>query len=220
MSIFSNRKFGERLELRDPGLLQARIVIGIEVVEADHVVPVRQQAPRDVHADESGRPGDENRLLQDTSFRVARSAAVGSRRRRRYSRSARRRSCSIKRKMPRAPLPATAMSRPVTRRRITVGPSPPRDARMSDVASEAAALRRWLFDVALPLWWKDGRGPRPRRLPRGDRSRRHGRSSTAAARAHHRPPSVLLLRGRPARLARSLARGGAARARLFCASIS
>jgi mannose/cellobiose epimerase-like protein (N-acyl-D-glucosamine 2-epimerase family) len=27
---------------------------------------------------------------------------------------------------------------------------------MSDVASEAAALQRWLFDVALPLWWNDG----------------------------------------------------------------
>ena len=27
---------------------------------------------------------------------------------------------------------------------------------MSDVASEAAALKRWLFDVALPLWWDDG----------------------------------------------------------------
>ena len=27
---------------------------------------------------------------------------------------------------------------------------------MSDVASEAAALKRWLFDVALPLWWKEG----------------------------------------------------------------
>jgi mannose/cellobiose epimerase-like protein (N-acyl-D-glucosamine 2-epimerase family)/glycosyltransferase involved in cell wall biosynthesis len=27
---------------------------------------------------------------------------------------------------------------------------------MSDVASEATALKRWLFDVALPLWWKDG----------------------------------------------------------------
>ena len=27
---------------------------------------------------------------------------------------------------------------------------------MSDVASEAAALKRWLFDVALPLWWEDG----------------------------------------------------------------
>jgi mannose/cellobiose epimerase-like protein (N-acyl-D-glucosamine 2-epimerase family) len=27
---------------------------------------------------------------------------------------------------------------------------------MSDVASEAAALKRWLFDVALPLWWEQG----------------------------------------------------------------
>jgi mannose/cellobiose epimerase-like protein (N-acyl-D-glucosamine 2-epimerase family)/glycosyltransferase involved in cell wall biosynthesis len=27
---------------------------------------------------------------------------------------------------------------------------------MSELASEAAALRRWLFDEALPLWWKDG----------------------------------------------------------------
>jgi mannose/cellobiose epimerase-like protein (N-acyl-D-glucosamine 2-epimerase family) len=27
---------------------------------------------------------------------------------------------------------------------------------MSDVASEVGALKRWLFDVALPLWWKDG----------------------------------------------------------------
>jgi mannose/cellobiose epimerase-like protein (N-acyl-D-glucosamine 2-epimerase family)/glycosyltransferase involved in cell wall biosynthesis len=27
---------------------------------------------------------------------------------------------------------------------------------MSDVASEAAALKGWLFDVALPLWWKEG----------------------------------------------------------------
>jgi mannose/cellobiose epimerase-like protein (N-acyl-D-glucosamine 2-epimerase family) len=27
---------------------------------------------------------------------------------------------------------------------------------MSDVASEAAALKRWLFDVALPLWWTEG----------------------------------------------------------------
>jgi len=27
---------------------------------------------------------------------------------------------------------------------------------MSDVASEAAAFKRWLFDVALPLWWEKG----------------------------------------------------------------
>ena len=27
---------------------------------------------------------------------------------------------------------------------------------MSEVASEAVALKRWLFDEALPLWWQDG----------------------------------------------------------------
>src|SRR4051812_35909106 len=27
---------------------------------------------------------------------------------------------------------------------------------MNDLGSEAAALKRWLFDVALPLWWEDG----------------------------------------------------------------
>jgi hypothetical protein len=27
---------------------------------------------------------------------------------------------------------------------------------MSEVATEAAALKRWLFDMALPLWWKKG----------------------------------------------------------------
>src|SRR5439155_23429205 len=35
-------------------------------------------------------------------------------------------------------------------------PSPIEAANMSDVASEAAALKRWLFDVALPLWWQHG----------------------------------------------------------------
>jgi hypothetical protein len=28
---------------------------------------------------------------------------------------------------------------------------------MSDVASEAAALKRWLFDEALQLWWQGQR---------------------------------------------------------------
>ena len=27
---------------------------------------------------------------------------------------------------------------------------------MNDLVSEAAALKHWLFDVALPLWWEDG----------------------------------------------------------------
>src|SRR4029077_17355710 len=66
----------ECLELRDSGLLQMRIVIGIEVVEADHVIAVRQQPPRDMHADEPGRSGDENRLLQARSFQVTGDAPV------------------------------------------------------------------------------------------------------------------------------------------------
>ena len=65
-------EIGECLELRDPGLLETRIVIGIEIVDAYHVVSAGQQAPRNVHADESGRPGDENRFLQGTSLQVAR----------------------------------------------------------------------------------------------------------------------------------------------------
>ena len=63
-------EIGERFELRDAGLLQTRIVVGVEVVDAHHVVPVRQQAPRNMHADESGRSGDENGLLQPGSFLV------------------------------------------------------------------------------------------------------------------------------------------------------
>src|SRR5438034_33079 len=63
----------ERLELRDPGPLETRIVIGIEVIEAHHVMSLRQQAVRDVHADESGCPGDENKLLQASSFQGTRS---------------------------------------------------------------------------------------------------------------------------------------------------
>jgi hypothetical protein len=56
------------LELRDPGLFQMGIVISIEVVEADHLIAVRQQPPRDMHADKPGRSGDKHRLLQLRSF--------------------------------------------------------------------------------------------------------------------------------------------------------
>jgi len=35
-------------------------------------------------------------------------------------------------------------------------PPPIKAADMSDVANEAAALKRWLFDAALPLWWEKG----------------------------------------------------------------
>ena len=51
--------------------------------------------------------------------------------------------------------------RPGDQDRVTPGqPLPPAPstpgARTRDVVSEAAALRRWLFDDALPLWWEDG----------------------------------------------------------------
>jgi hypothetical protein len=61
----------ESAEFRDACFLQAGIVLVIDVVEAHDLMPVRQQAPRDMHADESGRAGDKNWLLQDASFRGA-----------------------------------------------------------------------------------------------------------------------------------------------------
>src|ERR1700704_831582 len=78
-------EIGRCLELRDARLFQARIIVGIEVVDADDVVAVRQQAPCDVHADEPGRTGDENRAWQASSFpAVSRDVlplfALGSRR--------------------------------------------------------------------------------------------------------------------------------------------
>src|SRR5215471_1528344 len=65
-------EIGERLELREPSLLETRIVIGIEVIEAHHVVSVRQEAARHMHPDEPGRAGNENRLLQARSFQMTR----------------------------------------------------------------------------------------------------------------------------------------------------
>ncbi len=66
---------GKCLELRNAGRFQPRIVIGVEVVEADDVIAVRQQAPRNVHADEPGRAGDENRLWHDRPFPRSRRCA-------------------------------------------------------------------------------------------------------------------------------------------------
>jgi hypothetical protein len=37
-----------------------------------------------------------------------------------------------------------------------VRPAPVEAAAMSDVTAETAALKRWLFDAALPLWWEQG----------------------------------------------------------------
>jgi hypothetical protein len=44
-------------EEREPPLLEPHVVIGIEVVEADHVVAAAEEAARQVVADEAGRAG-------------------------------------------------------------------------------------------------------------------------------------------------------------------
>src|SRR4051812_37519187 len=53
-------KARQLLQLTEPCLLQRRVVVGIEVVEADHRLPGLQQAARDVEANEPGRAGHQN----------------------------------------------------------------------------------------------------------------------------------------------------------------
>jgi hypothetical protein len=45
---------GAHLELGETCFFQARIVIGIEVVETDHPASIGKKPPRHMHADESG----------------------------------------------------------------------------------------------------------------------------------------------------------------------
>ena len=54
-------KAGMRGERSQPGLLERRRVVVVQVVDADHAVAVAQQAVADQHADESGCAGDEDR---------------------------------------------------------------------------------------------------------------------------------------------------------------
>ena len=49
-----------RRQARQPILLESRVVVVVEVVQAHDLVPARQQELRDVHADEAGRAGDED----------------------------------------------------------------------------------------------------------------------------------------------------------------
>jgi hypothetical protein len=46
-------------EPREARLLQAHLVVVVEVVDADHLVAVGAQPPRQVKADETGGAGDE-----------------------------------------------------------------------------------------------------------------------------------------------------------------
>ena len=48
------------LELREARLLEADVVVVVQVVEADDVVATREQPGRGVKADEAGSAGDEN----------------------------------------------------------------------------------------------------------------------------------------------------------------
>ena len=47
-------------ELAQPVELQPHVVVGVEVVDADHVVPLTEQPPGDVVADEAGRAGHQD----------------------------------------------------------------------------------------------------------------------------------------------------------------
>src|SRR5262249_24844795 len=58
-------EIGKTLELSHTPLFQARIVVGIEIVEAQYLAAVRQQAAHDVHPDEAGSAGDKDRIRQD-----------------------------------------------------------------------------------------------------------------------------------------------------------
>src|SRR5215468_10261390 len=132
---------GNGLKLLNACLLEARIVIGVEVVEPDHPIAVRQQAAGHMHADEPGRAGDENRLWHNSSLSSARRRnpaplriALGAAHVVQY-----------KSENAKSPLPASTPNRE--------RPSAAEICGMSHAGSEAAALRRWLFEIALPLWW-------------------------------------------------------------------
>ena len=52
----------------EPRLLQPGIVVGVEIVEANHAVAIRQQTLADVHADKAGSAGDENGFTRHSLF--------------------------------------------------------------------------------------------------------------------------------------------------------
>src|SRR5215831_13635494 len=48
-------------KLRKARFFQSWVIIGVHIVEANHVVPVTQQTPCDMEADKAGRAGHQNR---------------------------------------------------------------------------------------------------------------------------------------------------------------
>ena len=83
----------ERRELGEPRPFEARVIIRIEVIDADHGTALYEEPPGDVEPEEAGRPGDEDRLAfwhrlgaaqdrrrrLDSSANAARSASTISR---------------------------------------------------------------------------------------------------------------------------------------------
>ena len=65
-------------ELGEARLLERGIVIGIEVVDADHGAPARREALGDVEADESGGAGDQDRLSRHRSSSPRMSPAISA----------------------------------------------------------------------------------------------------------------------------------------------
>ena len=62
-------RFGQQAV--EPRLFQGRVVIVVEVVDADHRLPAGQQAAGGVEADEAGRSGDEDGALGGHGFAIA-----------------------------------------------------------------------------------------------------------------------------------------------------
>ena len=63
------------LKLREPRLLQPHVVVGIEIVEPDHLVAAVEQRLGGVVSDEAGGAGDED-IACVLSLRMGRSARV------------------------------------------------------------------------------------------------------------------------------------------------
>jgi hypothetical protein len=52
----------ERREFLEPSLFKARVIIGIEVVDADDDAPILEEPMGHMETDEAGSPGDQDRL--------------------------------------------------------------------------------------------------------------------------------------------------------------
>ena len=66
------------VELGEPGRLEGRVVIVVEVVEAGHPVAAGEEAPGDEEADEAGGAGDEDPQAQAAEEAGAAAEAFGS----------------------------------------------------------------------------------------------------------------------------------------------